>query len=144
MENAGGGRLLRCPIPMKIPSERKRLGTDEMDARESNQVEELTRIFRLDLRNIAEAFIESFGLAFGQAISNLADPAVRWVDFAFRYIEPMSRRWEVSQGFWQRAPKENVITIDRFLNMVRRGHQSLPGEGVVKTRRQCHTGHKQN
>lgn len=88
--------------------------------------DELAQAFVAEVDRIAERFILCFGLKFEGEAAHLASPLHRWLDFAFRHVEPARRQTLFSAGFWARVPSDVVTTVDRAVRLLCRNGDINP------------------
>lgn len=53
--------------------------------------ESLTRVFRDNVDTLVSSLIVGYGLRFKQDVPHLSSPLMRWLDFRYRYIDPIPR-----------------------------------------------------
>ena len=100
-------------------------------------VTKLEEVFRRDVEEIAESFIQAFDLTFASEDPNLSYAPYRWLEFVFlRYVTPTPRQVFLSRGLWRRAakaPKEVRSAVDNIAHRVRRGEDisAYQGRGLT-------------
>ena len=77
-------------------------------------IEKLTN----DLQEIARAYMACFGC---KKLSSRKDSILCWLLFAIHLIEPKERVVHYSKGFWNRAPKNYWLSINRLADKFKYG-----------------------
>ncbi|WP_445369324.1 hypothetical protein ACH5Y9_08815 [Methylomonas sp. BW4-1] len=89
-------------------------------------MEELNRIFQSNLDGIAETLISLYDLKFEKEIDALSCPLTRWLDFRFRYIDPVPRQIVFSNAFPKKLPKTVEAGFQSLMNLIRSGADINP------------------
>jgi len=55
--------------------------------------------FHRNIDLIATELLDAYSLKFNQEASNLSSPLLRWLDFRYRYVDPMPRQVVFSDKF---------------------------------------------
>ncbi|GHD51523.1 hypothetical protein SAMN05216429_10825 [Marinobacter persicus] len=77
--------------------------------------------FQKDLDEICRSLIRAYRLEFTEAVSNLADPLCRWLDFRLRYIDPIPRTVFLSTKFPKRLPEAVAQGLDELKRKIQVG-----------------------
>jgi hypothetical protein len=91
---------------------------------------ELKARFHKDAEQIAADLIAAYSLKFKQEIPNLSNPISRWLDFRFRYVDPMPRPVVYSD----RLPKSDLPratrdALKKFVALAKSGGDLNPYQG---------------
>ncbi len=100
----------------------------------SKAAAELEGVFRSDVEEIADWFIEAFGLTFERTTPSLSVSLYRWLEFVLlRYVTPVPRNVSFSRDFWRRVPEDARAAVDNFIHQVRRGEDinAYQGRGLT-------------
>jgi len=85
--------------------------------------------FIADLDDIANNFIEIFGLKHTAEIGNLSEPLLRWLDFRLRYIDSRPREVYLSNQFPKKLTKGAEKSFQHILQKVQDGEDINPYQG---------------
>ena len=86
--------------------------------------------FQRNIDDIATNLIGAFSLKFKQEVGNLSNPLLRWLDFRYRYIDPMPRPVVYSNKFpKQNLPKSARQGLKHIRRLIEKGKDINPYQG---------------
>lgn len=97
-------------------------------------MEDLNRVFQSNLDGIADTLISLYDLKFEKAIDALSCPLTRWLDFRFRYIDPVPRQIVLSTAFPKKFPKTVEAGFQSLMNLIRSGGDINPYQSKCVSR----------
>lgn len=96
----------------------------------SDQKPALVSRFHENIESISRHLIEVFTLRFTQEIDHLSQPLMRWLDFRFRYVDPLPRPVVFSDLFPKsNLPRATRNALNSFVKKVRVGEDINPYQG---------------
>lgn len=98
--------------------------------------ESLARVFRHNVYAIASGLILGYGLQFKSEVSHLSSPLMRWLDFRYRYIDPIPRPVVWSNQFPARRaalPSDVNAALEKIVGMMVAGEDinRYQGRGLI-------------
>ena len=91
---------------------------------------DLAQSFQRDVDNIATSLIGLYSLKFHQKIDHLSSPLMRWLDFRFRYVDPLPREVVYSNKFPKKELNAEALTaLQRLANSISAGEDINPYQG---------------
>lgn len=89
--------------------------------------------FISDLDEIANNFIDIFGLKHTSEVDNLSEPLLRWIDFRLRYVDPKPRQAYYSNRFPKQLNENTEKSLQNIIQMIQNGEDINPyqGKGLI-------------
>lgn len=105
--------------------------------------QELAANFQLDATELAITLIGLYSLKFKQQVDNLSNPLMRWLDFRFRYIDPLSREVVYSNRFPKvDIPRSATGALNKLVALIKSGGDVNPFQGRGLTLRNDTSGNQ--